>query len=1295
MAKLDFPDASYSPWVAPNNVIYTYIGTSPNGYWEANTANASTNLTSVFVERAGSIMTGALKLDNAGSVSLPDISFDGDVNTGLYSPGADSLAITTAGTQRVTVNSSGKVGIGTSSPAEKLDVNGAIVSTNTNNTSANAGASRAIIDYSGNGARIGHFKGSTSSGNGSLGLWVDSSEKLRINSSGNVGIGVSSFGAKLEVKGAVASYSGTTPKSYLYTTNGGIKVIGAESALDLVSTDSGTHASSILLRGQDKGFALVNNKDNDRLDLKSFTASADGFSVHGNAGVGTSAHVNIAAITKAGNVGIGITSLTDRFEIQDTTQETTQLTVRSRANTGIASIGIVGAPNGGGSRALYLKYLHATDKFSLETTTGNGICLFKNSGGEHLNIDSSGKVGIGTTSPSSYYANHLVVSGSAEGGITIDGPTTGQSYLAFADGTSGNERYRGYIAYDHATDSLKLASGAGEHMRIDSSGRLLVGHTATVDTSTFNSNLQLMGTDSHGSSATLGRFSADAGAPSINLSKSRNGTKGSHTIVNNNDSCGNIFWWASDGSDYEQVAQIGAEIDGTPGTNDTPGRLVFSTTADGASTSTERMRIDSSGTATFGVFPQSTSISGNSLIKFNAASTANIICRKTDSFYNTNHAFEVQNNTGAVTASITGTGAATFAADASINGITVGRGGSNVNGNIAIGLLALDANTSGSSNTGVGAQALDANTTGSQNSAFGTGSLQQSTTGSYNTAIGRSALFSNITGSENVATGYQALSNNTTGNNNTATGFKALLSNTTGADNTATGKGSLHFNTTGNNNIANGFFALFANTTGSSNTACGRSALYTNTTGNNNTATGRDALVLNTTGSSNTATGYDCLRSNTTGSSNTATGYDCLRSNTTASDNTANGVQSLRSNTTGTRNVSSGYQALYSNTTGNYNVANGSQALYTNTTGSNNVAVGKAALYQNTTAVNNTAIGDAALYANTTASNNTAFGTNCLHNNSTGGNNVSVGSAAMFYNTTGANNVATGYQALLSNTTGYQNIAIGFQALFSNTTAFNNTATGHQALYANTTGNNNVAIGYNVLVANTTGNKNTANGYQAMVANTTGYSNVANGYRALFSNTTGIENSAYGTDALSYNTTGSNNVSLGYYTLINCTTGSGNIGIGHVNSGGAQAATFNVTTENNRLVLGHTSITNAYVQVAWTVTSDERDKMNFAPVPYGLDFVNQLKPTAYQFKVGRDTETPNGDVRYGFKAQDILALEGDNPVIIDTEDADHLKYKGEHLVPVLVNAVQELTAMVKELQNEVAALKSAQNLIIS
>ena len=170
-------------------------------------------------------------------------------------------------------------------------------------------------------------------------------------------------------------------------------------------------------------------------------------------------------------------------------------------------------------------------------------------------------------------------------------------------------------------------------------------------------------------------------------------------------------------------------------------------------------------------------------------------------------------------------------------------------------------------------------------------------------------------------------------------------------------------------------------------------------------------------------------------------------------------------------------------------------------------------------------------------------------------------------------------------------------------------------------------------------------------------------------------------------TTGNYNTGLGFQTLYNITTGDGNTAIGTQTSAGSYAPCFDPTTHDNRFVAGHTSITNAYVQVSWTVTSDERDKMNFAPVPYGLDFVNQLKPTAFQFKVDRDTEEPNGDVRYGFKAQDILALEGENPVIIDVEDPDHLKYKGEHLVPVLVNAVQELTEMVEQLQTEIQTLK--------
>jgi trimeric autotransporter adhesin len=141
-----------------------------------------------------------------------------------------------------------------------------------------------------------------------------------------------------------------------------------------------------------------------------------------------------------------------------------------------------------------------------------------------------------------------------------------------------------------------------------------------------------------------------------------------------------------------------------------------------------------------------------------------------------------------------------------------------------------------------------------------------------------------------------------------------------------------------------------------------------------------------------------------------------------------------------------------------------------------------------------------------------------------------------------------------------------------------------------------------------------------------------------------------------------------------------NVAIGYYS--GIDTSPFNITTENFRVVLGYNNTTNAYVKVAWTVTSDLRDKTNFGTVPHGLDFVNQLKPVSFQFKKSREDDTPHGNVRYGFKAQDIMALEGDNPVIIDDEQPDHLKYNGEALVPVLVNAIQELKAEIELLKNK-------------
>jgi hypothetical protein len=180
------------------------------------------------------------------------------------------------------------------------------------------------------------------------------------------------------------------------------------------------------------------------------------------------------------------------------------------------------------------------------------------------------------------------------------------------------------------------------------------------------------------------------------------------------------------------------------------------------------------------------------------------------------------------------------------------------------------------------------------------------------------------------------------------------------------------------------------------------------------------------------------------------------------------------------------------------------------------------------------------------------------------------------------------------------------------------------------------------------------------------------GWNALYSNTTASNNTAVGYQAGYALTTGGTNCFIGYGTATSATTGSRNVSVGDRRLDGGDI--FNLTTESDRAIFGHNNITNAYVKVAWTVTSDARDKTNIAPIPHGLDFVKQLNPVSYNFKVSRTNDTPNGNKRYGFLAQDILALEGENNVIIDNEQPNHLKYQGEALVPVLVKAIQELKA---------------------
>jgi hypothetical protein len=214
----------------------------------------------------------------------------------------------------------------------------------------------------------------------------------------------------------------------------------------------------------------------------------------------------------------------------------------------------------------------------------------------------------------------------------------------------------------------------------------------------------------------------------------------------------------------------------------------------------------------------------------------------------------------------------TLANDASISGLTVGKGGGSINNNTALGASALaGANSGNGYNTAIGANALTTNTTGAYQVAIGGNALFTANGTNYNTAIGYGAGYSTTTGDNNVIMGRSAMYNNTTGGSNTAIGISALVSNTTASNNTAVGYQSCYTNTTGYAIVGIGQQALYANTTGINNSAVGYQAGYSNTTGSYNTSLGRFAGYTNSTGVQNTFIG-DSAGQYTTSSYNTFVG---------------------------------------------------------------------------------------------------------------------------------------------------------------------------------------------------------------------------------------------------------------------------------------------------------------------------------------------------------------------------------------------------------------------------------------
>ena len=566
----------------------------------------------------------------AGSAAAPSFSFDGDPNSGLYSAGADQVAIGTSGSQRLVVDASGNLLVGYNSDqgGGKFQVNGAgrigAIDFNTDD----------LTYVSGGTFKVGTFYGLP------LALKTSNTERLRITAGGLVGVGTSSPGGRFHVKetntntiigvleGSEAyayqslQASGTTAGAVRVGANANDFVINAGSltrmritsaglvgigtsapdgllhvasasagtvtangnANELVVENSSTGGISILTPDANHGYlifgspsdnegAIIRYRHND--GIYTIGTEAAGGSIQLRSGSGTTA----LTIDSSQRVGIGTSSPSDRVHIVAPADTAAYLNIEAGSSatslrnagiylnakkvtggTGTSLIEATGTPDGANGSALV---------FSTESSA-NALL-------ERLRIDSSGRVGIGTTSP----GQALDVVGS----INLTG-----NHI-FSTTTSA------FIAANAANSVLRFGTGSGgiERARIDSSGRLLVGTSTSVHQ---NAPVQIVAATTCQEWVAGSNSSGDG----VYLFAARSrGTAASRTVVQNGDNLARLVFdgYSAAASTFRTAAEISCWVDGEPDTagdaTDMPGRLVFSTTADGASSPTERLRITSAG----------------------------------------------------------------------------------------------------------------------------------------------------------------------------------------------------------------------------------------------------------------------------------------------------------------------------------------------------------------------------------------------------------------------------------------------------------------------------------------------------------------------------------------------------------------------------------------------------------------------------------------------------------------------------------------------------------------------------
>jgi hypothetical protein len=324
-------------------------------------------------------------------------------------------------------------------------------------------------------------------------------------------------------------------------------------------------------------------------------------------------------VSSSGRLGIGTSSATARMTIGDgnvyfTNSSSSASTVRevfnyinpsaSVASSNGLSVGFRQSdifPNRGAS----VRFIQTGNSDGGgDASTAIGFWTYNlgyDNGVERMRLTSTG-LGIGTTSPSQ--ALHVVGTVQAASTSSTASSNVGLRLSNSGDGTlfngisfQGNYFSDLYFGRSGGADDLVVRNGSSELLRIQNGGRLLVGTSTSTSTANVgaNQNIQVQGSSSLANVSVIGNAASSIGGY-LTLAKSRSTAAGGFTVVTQGDELGAISFEGADGSAYRVGASIGCVVDGTPGSNDMPGRLVFSTTADGASSPTERMRITNGGT---------------------------------------------------------------------------------------------------------------------------------------------------------------------------------------------------------------------------------------------------------------------------------------------------------------------------------------------------------------------------------------------------------------------------------------------------------------------------------------------------------------------------------------------------------------------------------------------------------------------------------------------------------------------------------------------------------------------------